>query len=362
MKNKNSNIKATGVLLVLILMLMIGLIYINNMNSISSSGTKDIRGLVVIGQLEAQDKNSSVCNVDELMAEALGAVVKVRNIAGDAVWNKTMVSKVVSMKSAASNLYILDSSKKLYCISKSGKMLWDKQLEGEIKEIYTDRSGDVLISSLYNSGTKIQIVSGKGVDEGSMVLENADVVTFASGREENTLSIVDISSQVIKTKLITLNLRGNMIWSDNLDNQIVPLLGYTKNNTLIAVSEKTIYKYKDKSKKQNKLDLNKTIYNASTSEEGIAVVVRSRSGFEVITYDENLKELGRIETEQAPAGIILEKNNYILYYSEKLVLADLKGSLKAEYKSMPEINKAYFGSDGSIIAVSDRLIQKLGYK
>jgi hypothetical protein len=341
---------------------MVGLIYINNMNSTSSSGTKSIKSLAVIGQLEALDKNSSTCSVDDLMAEALGAVVKVRNIAGDAVWNKTMVSKVISMKSTASNLYILDSSNKLYCISKSGKQLWDKQLDGEIKEIYTDRSGDVLIASKYNTGTKIQIISAKGVDEGSMILENAEIVTFASGREENTLSIIDISSQIIKTKIITLSLRGDMIWSDNLDNQIVPMLGYTKENNLVAVGEKTIYKYRDKSKKLSKLDLNKTIYNASISEEGLAVVVRSKSGFEVVSYDENLKELGQIKTEQAPEGIILEKNNYILYYSEKLLLADLKGIVKAEYKSMPEIKNAYFGSEGSIISVSDRLIQKLGYK
>ncbi|HYE10503.1 MAG TPA: DUF5711 family protein, partial [Patescibacteria group bacterium] len=224
------------------------------------------------------------------------------------------------------------------------------------------KNGDLLIDSTYNGGTRIQIFNNKGVDEGSMALENAEVVAFASGKEENTLSLIDISSQIIKTKIITLNLRGDMVWSDNLDNQIVPMLGYAKDNTLIAISEKAIYKYSDKSKKQGKVEINKTIYNASISEAGAVVVVRSRNGFEVISYDDNLKELGLVELEQAPKGIILEKNNYILYYNEKLLLADMKGVMKAEYKSMPEINKAYFGTAGSIISVSDRLIQKLGYK
>jgi hypothetical protein len=332
------------------------------MNSISASGLKNIKNMELIGQVEAQDKNSSICSVDDLLAEVSGAVVKVRNISGNIAWSKTMVSKVVIMKSAASNLYLLDSSKRLHCISKGGKLLWDKQLEGDIKEIYADRNGDVLIDSTYNGGSRIQIFSGKGVDEGSMTLVNAEVVAFASGKEENTLSLVDISSQVIKTKLVTLNLRGDMIWSDNLDNQIVPMVGYDKDNTLIAIGEKAIYRYKDKSKKQSKVELNKTIYNASISDEGAAVIVRSKNGFEVISYDENLKELGLVELEQAPIGIILEKNNYILYYSEKLTLADLKGAIKAEYKSMPEINKVYFGTEGSIISVSDRLIQKLRYK
>jgi hypothetical protein len=359
MKDKNSKIKATGVLLVLILMLMLGLIYINNMNSISVSGPKAIKNLALIGQIEAQVKNSLICGVDDLLVEATGVVVKAQNVTGEIVWSKTLVGKVVNMKSAATNLYVLDESKKLYCISKGGNSNWDIQLEGEIKEIYTDRNGDILIDSTYNGETRIQIFSNKGVDEGSMTLDNAEVIAFASGKDENSLSIIDISSQILKTKIITLNLKGDMVWSDNIDNQIVPMLGYTKDNALIAIGEKVIYRYDGKSKKQSKVELNKTIYNASLSDDVTAVIVRSRKGFEVISYNNNLKELGLIEIEQAPKGIIVGKNNYILYYSEKLLIADLKGSIKAEYKSIPEINKVYFGSEGSIISISNRLIQKL---
>lgn len=362
MKNKNSNIKATGVLLVLILMLMLGLIYINNMNSINTSGSKDIKNLSLIGQVEAYEKNSLICSVDDLLAEATGVVVKARNISGETLWSKTLISKIISMKSAAGNLYVLDDGKKLYCISKGGNLAWDKQLEGEINEIYTDRNGDILVDSKYKGGTRIQIFSRKGVDEGSMTLNNAEVIAYASGKDENSVSLIDISAQIIKTKIITLNLKGDMVWSDNLDNQLVPMLGYTKDNELIAIGEKVIYKYKDKNKTQSKVELNKTIYSASISDEGAAVVVRSRKGFEVISYNDSLKELGLAEIESAPTGIILEKNNYILYYREKLLLMDLKGGVKAEYKSIPEISRVHFAPEGSIISVSNRLIQKLECK
>lgn len=362
MSMKKSSKKSALVLLVLIIMLMLGLIYVNNKNIISSAGTKAIKSLTLIGELKAQDKDSTLCSVDDMLAEASGTVVKLRNAKGEEVWSKTLAGKVLSMKSEGSGLYILDSSKNLYYVAEDGKNQWDKQLEGEIKNIYTDKSGDVLIEYAYNSGTKVDIFSKKGIDEGSMVLENAAVLAFASGKDENTLSVVDISSDIIKTKIITLNLRGDMVWSDNLDNQIIPLLGYSKNNTLIAVGEKAIYKYTDKNKKQNKADLNKTIYNAGISEEGVAVAVRSKNGFEVLTYDWNLKALKHLDIEDAPSGIILDKNNYILYYDENLFVGDLKGSIKAEYKSMPEIKKAYFAGDGNIISVSDRSIQILGYK
>ncbi|MDF2839517.1 MAG: hypothetical protein K0Q99_288 [Clostridia bacterium] len=362
MKKKNSNIKATGVLLVLILMLMVGLIYINNINSMSSLASKGTKSLSVVGRVDAKEKNSMVCSVDELLAEATGVVVRVQNITGEEVWNKSLASNVLGMKSAGDNLYVLDNSKRLYCMSKSGQVLWEKELDGEIKDFYIERSGDVLLDYTYSGGAKIQILSGKGVDEGSIVLENAQVISFASGKEENTLSVIDISSQIIKTKILTLNLKGELVWSENIDNQIIPMLGYSKDNSLIAIGEKAIYKYKDKSKNQNKLELNKTIYNASISEGGIAAVVRNKTGFEVICYDSNLKELGHLQLDQAPTGINLGKSNYIIYYSEKLLLADLKGSILGEYKSMPEIKKAYFSSDDSIISLSDRLIQKLGYK
>lgn len=362
MNKKKNNTKAAGILLVLILMLMLGLIYINNINSIDNTGTRDVESLVLIKQLEAQDKDSILCSVDDMLAEAAGAVVKLRNIEGEEIWNKTLTGKVISMKSVGSSLYIMDSSNMLYCMSKDGKMLWDKQLEGEIRKIYTDISGDVLIEYNYNGGSRIQIFSKAGIDEGSMALENAAIVAFASGENENTISVVDIASDIVKTKIITLNLRGDMIWSDNFDNQIIPLLGYSKNNDLIAIGEKSIYKYKDESKKQSKAEINKTIYNACISEEGAVVVVKDKNGFAAAAYDRNLKKQGQLEIEKAPLGIILEKNNYILYYSEGLLLANFKGQIRAEYKSLPEIEKAYFAEDGSIISVSDRLIQKLGFK
>jgi len=359
---KDSNIKGIGIMLVLILMLMVGLIYINNVNSISGLSSKNIMSFKVIGSTEAKDKTSLVCRVDELLAEASGAVVRAQNIKGEDVWNKTLTGKVVDMKSEASNLYIMDSSKKLYCISKSGNLLWNKQLEEELRGFYVDKSGDVIIDYAHTVGAKIQILSSKGIDEGSIVLEDAEVVAFSSGKDENSLSVIDISSNIIKAKILTLNLKGDLVWSENFDNQIIPMLGYTKDNSLIAIGEKAIYKYNDKSKKQSKQELNKTIQKASIGEGGIATIVRSKTGFEVISYDSNLRELGVLELPRAPKGIILEKNNYILYYSEKLLLADLKGIIKAEYKSIPEIKNAYFGAEGSIIMVSDRLIQKLGYE
>ena len=45
------------------------------------------------------------------------------------------------------------------------------------------------------------------------------------------------------------------------------MLGYTKDNALIAIGEKVIYNMMDKSKKQSKVELNKTIYNASISDD-----------------------------------------------------------------------------------------------
>lgn len=354
--------KATGILLVLILMLMAGLIYINNLNSAKSSSAQKVEPMAVAGQYEAADKSSALCTLEDLMIEATGAVVKAVNMEGESLWNKNLPGKISSMKNAGSYVYILDSSKLLTCINKEGKEKWQKQLEGDIKGLYTEPGGDVLITYAYNGGLKLQIFNGEGKDEGSMTLEHVELIAFASGKNENTLSILDISSQIIKSKLITLSHRGDMLWSDNFDNQILPILGYTRDNSLIAVGEKDVYSYRNESKKQNKLNLNKTIYNAAVGESGVAIVIKNQKGFEAVTYDANLRELGDYEFSKAPLGITMSKSNYILYYDELLQLLDLRGQLKAEFKSIPNINKAYFGGENEIIAVSDRLIQKLEYK
>lgn len=356
------NLRNTGALLLLILVVMAGLIYLNSTKAGGSNyAFKQLQSLKLEGQLEAADKNSQVCNVDELLVEAKGAVATARNIKGDIVWSKTMLGPVVLMKGQASNVYIVDSTKKLYCISKSGKSLWDKQLAGDINNLFIDKSGDALIDFINPKGSKVQIISAKGIDEGSLVLENSAVVAFASGEGENTISIVDISSQVLKTRIIALDLKGTIVWSDNVDDQIVPMIGYGKDNTLVAVGEKTIYKYKGENKKQSKLELNKTIYSAAVNDGNIVAVVRSRWGFDVVSYDMNFKELGSFGVDKAPKGIILGKDNYILYYSEGLVVYNLKASAKAEYKSVPSINSIEFSDEGNIILVSDRLIQKVNY-
>lgn len=361
MSNK-TNMKATGILLVLILMLMAGLIYINNLNSAKSPAASNTKSMEVMGEYEAADKSSGLCTLGDLMVEASGAVVKAVNIKGEIVWNKNMPGKISSMKNAGSYVYILDSSKLLTCINKEGKELWQKQLEGDIKELYTEPGGDALVTYANDGGIKLEIFNSTGKDEGSMALEKAELIAFASGKNENALSILDISSQIIKSKLITLGPRGDMLWSDNFDNRIIPVLGYSKDNTLIAVSEKDVYSYKNESKKQNKLNLNKTIYNAAVGEGGVTIITKTQKGYEAATYDANLKKLGAYEINKAPLGITMSKGNYILYYNELLQLLDLKGQLKAEFKSIPNIKKAYFGVENEIIAVSDRLIQKLEYK
>ncbi len=363
MKKGNFGIKRVGVLLLIILLLMAVLIYVNNIKSGNSKGAyKSLKSIALEGQLEAVDKTSDVCNVDELLVEAAGTVVKARNFKGDTVWSRALVGKVVLMRPSREGLYILDNGKKLYYITKAGKLLWDKQLEGEVNELYIDKNGDLLIDFINTGGAKIKILSSKGIDEGSAMLENSAILAFASGDGENSISILDVASKTIKTKLITFDLKGTMVWSDNFENQIIPMIGYSKDNALLAIGEKTIYKYQGESKKQSKLELNKTIYSADINDSGVVAVVRSRWGFDVMSYDIKLKEIGKFESKTEPKGIIVGAGNYILYYKEKLLICDLKGKARAEYKSIPSINSVHFTGDSNIILTSDRLIQKLNYK
>jgi outer membrane protein assembly factor BamB len=363
LKKESLNIKGTGALLLLILVVMSGLIYINSAGAGESKNAfKELRSLELLGQVDASDKNSRISNVDELMIEANGAVIKARNLKGDTLWSKTLLGQVGIMKSASSNLYVMDGTKKLYCISGAGKVIWDKQLDGDINDLIVDKNGDVLVDFRNPGGSRLQIISVKGVDEGGMILHDSAVMAFASGNGENTVSIVDVSSKDLKSRIITLDLKGTIIWSDNVDNQIIPMISYGKNNTLIAIGEKTIYRYEGGSKKPSKLELNKSIYSAGIDKGNVMVLVRSKKGFDAISYDVNFKELGSFEMDKAPKGIIPGRDNYILYYDESLLVYDLKGSAKGQYKSIPNINTVSFSEDGNIVLVSDKLVQKLKYK
>ncbi|MDF2520316.1 MAG: hypothetical protein K0R84_944, partial [Clostridia bacterium] len=116
MKKTVPNIKGAGILLLLILIVMASLLFVNNKNAVSSKDAfKSLRTLQLAGQLEAADKNSSVGSLDELLVEANGTVVKARNIQGENVWNKSFAGKITLMKSSNTGLFIIDSTKKLYC-------------------------------------------------------------------------------------------------------------------------------------------------------------------------------------------------------------------------------------------------------
>lgn len=362
MKKKNSNLRSAGLLLVLILMLMIGLIYINNSNSIRSSSSAQLKSLQLLGRVEAVDKDSMLESMEGLLIEAAGTVIKARNVEGKAVWSNSLPGKIVQLKRSASWLYIVDDTKKLYCMSVDGKLLWDKTLQGDVSDLHSDRKGKLLIDYAGQEGSKIEIINHQGVDEGLMTLDHAKLLDFAAGENENSIVVIDLSSDIIKSKIITLSTSGEMRWSENFDNQIIPIIDYGKEDTLIAIGEKVIYKYKGESKKLTKQELNKTIYRAHTGEAGTAILTKSKTGYELLTYDGNLKEIGRTILSEAPSGIVSNKNNYILFYGELLLQMDIKGNIKSEYKSIPNINKVYFTEDGNIIAVSDRLIQKLSNK
>lgn len=363
MSNEKSKKRAALFLLLVIGSILAVLMYVNNKRVLKSSFIVEGKNkLTVTGEVSASKSGNLIFCVKDLIIEADAENIRAKNVYGKIVWSQKLPGKVEKLAGAGESIVIIDSQNNIDYYSLQGKLLWTYKAPSEIIDIFTEDNGSFLVEYKGMTGSHVEVFTQKGIKIGSIVLENASVLSFSTGTNAFSISALDTSAEVIKTEIITYNLKGDILWAQNFSNMIVSKLNYSKNNRLLAVGENSIYIYENNGSLKNEVKIEGKISNVSMSDHIIAIALQDKSKQYAVCYDSNMRECSRTEIKAAPLGIFPMKNNFILYYNDELSIITLRGGLTARFRPDTDISRVYASEDNKIYIVSNRKLQQLEYE
>ncbi|MGE5630591.1 MAG: DUF5711 family protein [Caulobacteraceae bacterium] len=363
--NKRDSKRRSFFLLAVATIVVLGvLIFINNKTSRKSPlFSEGAYQLALTGEVETVSNNNSLMYcVDNLLLEAQSDNLRVKNIKGEVVWSQKLTGSIIKMTSAGDNIVIADSGNNISYYSLQGKLLWHYKAPYEITDIYAEENGSILIEYKGMTGGRAEVFSQGGNKIGNISVENANILSFSAGSNSFSISILDMSSDVVKTKIITYNFKGDILWANNFDNMLITKLNYTKNNRVLAVGENRILSYRSDGKLQGELKINGKICNVAMSDSLTVVVLNNMGRFYAVCYDSNNREQSRTEINISPLGLFPLKNNFVVYNKDELIVFSAKGSVLSAYKSNTDISRVYMTLDNKLYIVSNRKLQLLEYK
>lgn len=339
------------------------LLFVNSRTAPKSSFVMEGKNkLTVTGEVAAVSNSSSIVYfVKDLLLEAQGENLRVKNINGSVAWSQKLQGKISKIADSGENIIIIDSQNNINYYSLQGKLLWSYKPTYEIIDIFTEDDGSFLVEYKGMTGSHADVFTQSGSKIGSISVENAHILSFANGVSSFSISIIDTSADAIKTKIITYNLKGDILWAKNFENKIITKLKYSNNKKLVALGENTIYIYKNDGSLQGDAKIEGKISNIAISDNIIAVSLYEKDKQYAVSYDSNMREQSRTEINEAPLGIFPMKSSYILYFRDELMIITAKGELISRYKSNVDISSIYMTPDNKIYIVSNRKLQRLEY-
>ena len=364
MRKERSKKRAALFLFSVVLLIFVILIFINGRTTQQPSFIREGRKeLAVVGEATAVYDSSSITHcVKDLLIEAQAENIRAKNIKGNVAWSRSMPGKAVRLANAGQNIIIVDLYKNINYLSLQGKLLWAYKTDFDITDIFTEDNGSFLVEYKGMTGSHAEVFTQKGIRIGNISVENAHVLSFSSGEGKFSISILDTSSEIIKSKIITYDLKGDILWAHNFDNMIISKLKYNKDNKLIAIGENNIYLYKNDGSLQDEATIEGKISNIAMSENIVTIALQNKGKQYIVCYDANLREQSRTEINTVPLGIFPHKNSFIVYCNDEFMVLTSKGDLTARFKSNIDICSVYMISDNQIYMVSNRRLQLLEYK
>lgn len=361
MERNSSKIKSLGVLALVVLLVLTALLYANKKFYGGTDEAFENKDFILAGELNSMPgQNSTVYFIDDMLLELQGRTIRAKNIGGNITWSESLAGNITKVTSAGENIIMVDSTKVLSCLNKKGKVLWSYNLPYDCMELYTQENGAVLIEYKNSSGCRFDVLNSKGGKSGSGLVENSYILSFSTGGQDMfSISVLDVSSDSVNSKILTYDFKGNIIWANNFDNEIISSLAYDRNNDLIALGESTIYKYRSNGELAVKEAINGGIAKAVLNGRYAVVITKDRNGFDAGCYDSNLKQLGSIALDKVPQGIYLTENGFILFDKDGFVQYNSRCGRQASYDSTVDVMGLHITGGNKFYLESNRKLQLL---
>lgn len=300
-----------------------------------------------------------LCN-NGIIVEAEGVNIKARGMEGKILWSLRLEDTVRDLFSCGSDLIIITDKNKVVTVNSSGKKQWQYEMPITPSYILNDDKEFLIIQYNWPEYNTFEVFSTKGVKSCTGIIDKSHILSFSTSFGKYfTMSLLDISSDKVLSKVATYNNKGEMLWANNYENILVPKVWNGPKDTVIVCGENFIKKFKLNGMLIREVTFTDTVSTLAINNSLIIVVSKNNSYYDINSYDFDFKQLGTSAVVNKPKGIFAGKDEYLIYNKDNLSLSNKQGKIIAVYESNIDINDAYIDDDGSIYIISNRKLLKL---
>ena len=320
----------------------------------------DVKRLEVEQELVPISNDSTLFSYNGIMIEGENYNLRARNMEGTVLWTLKLKNNISDIKRCGPGILVNMGNKSIATVTKAGEMLWQYEMTVPAYNILCSEDGLILIQYKEDTYNSFEIFSIKGVKYCFAIINSAHAISFDGiAGKYYTISLLDVSSDKVLTKIATYNNKSEILWANNFEDIIIPRIKYSEKGELIAISENSIKKFKADGKMIKDFNFLSPITKLSMGKDFIVSLVKNAGFYDVFIHDYNLKQIGTAAVKTKPTGVFVGDTHFLLYDKDNLTLSNRQGKATAIYESNIDINSTYIGDDSRIYIISNRKLQKL---
>ena len=351
--------KIKKVLLYIVIIIIAFSMFLWVKNRENTTVKRSVKRLKLSTQISPASNSSIVLCDNGILIEGESFNIKARGIDGKNLWSFQLENAIKDIIACGSDFLIITERNNLFVINKSGKKLWQYDMPSTPATILSDGDKHFIIQYNWQEHNTFEVFSSKGIKSCEGIIDKAHIISFSTSSDKYfTLSLLDVSSEKVLSKVATYNAKGEIEWAINYDSILVPKLKYVTKDNIIIISESSVKKYNSKGNLLKEIPLIKNLCSIAISKSLLVIIIEESGYYEIYSYDINLNQLGTSAIKDSSNGISAENDKYLLFNNDSLTVANKYGKIIELFESSFDINAAYI-YDGSVYIISNRKLIKL---
>ena len=366
------------ILLFIIISLIIGLsIYFYSRNEMVHNFIDEyiFRKEVLAENVPAIDINASnnpyICTVDKYLIvfsknKMIGYEGENKSFELEMIVNNPIMSSSGKYLIAAEN-----KGKRVYVIS-SGRIIWQRDMEGEIQDIYINKNGYVAVNLKQSSYTAvIKVFSSEGKELFTNYLASTYAIDLSISNDNKYLAIAEVKTSGIKVessiKIISMEKAGNGLGDFRVGDypmvadSLITNIHYQDKNKLVCgydnkvevIDNGNITQITEVISQQNLFLDTSMLGNIVTIEKASTGILGSDIQAKIINID--TKEEITYGFESVPKAMTVSDSVVAVNLGTEAYFVNKNGWLIKRYKSNSEIKKIYLCSNYAAVLYREKI-------
>lgn len=357
MKNR----RKIGFIIILTIIILITPKIIKNFKSTMVSSKDEVH---LIKEIETgYDEDIIYIKTKDGIIQYWDGILYAYDVMGAQTWNTHLgiINPIIKVKE--NSVYIVDNNtNQLVKIDEKGEVLYRYTFESPLNNFSIDDDGYIILQyPLENNMVKLKILNEEGRPYSEILLTEGDVMNTSISKEYDFVAVNTlITNNVLESRILTYDIKGQLIGSNQLDDQLVLEFGYDKKGNLITITEEEVFAIDkdnkilwktpiDKIKKIKKLPHEYMVFYCQQQRKNPFVHAGGEEDLKIMKYDGKVIGKGRLDEEIL--GLDLDMERIVLHSNRSIYLLDRKGKLKKEHKYTSDIENVFVFPKGYLTVI-----------